>query len=160
MLTLPINKCSNHHPSSPLSFQQWTDVSLLLSRLLRISGICTLLQKWGAVSAAGRLHTLVHWSHLHLSLHASKHHQSSTSEEKLYTNTSTYTIWNTESWNRQLGKIVNLCCLQLSLHIQPTALVRISPVTKSSKAQPFNGTGFSPTCAICLSSFDRGISSK
>lgn len=58
MLTLPINKCSNHHPSSPLSFQQWTDASLLLSRLLRISGICTLLQKWGAESVLEEACTL------------------------------------------------------------------------------------------------------
>lgn len=114
----------------------------------------------GRVGVGGRLCTLVHRSHLHLSLQASKHPQTSTSQEKLYTNTPIYTIWNIDSWNRQLGKIVSLCYLQLSLHIQPTAMVRISPVTKSSKAQPFNGTGFSPTCAICLSSFDRGISSK
>lgn len=148
--------------SSPLKSSEFPAVNWCKLTFIYIGqnlkNLHLIMKMRGRVSTGGRLHTLVHRSHLHLSLHASKHPQTSASEERLYTNTSIYTTWNTERWNRQLGKIVNLCCLQLSL--QPPAVVRISPVTKSTKAQPFNGTGFSPTCAICLSSFDRGISSK
>lgn len=137
MLTLSINKCSNHQPPSPLSCWQWTDVSLFLSILLRNWGIWTFLQQWESESVP--LGDCILWCAGGTFISASRHLNTPKTLPLRRNCTPTYTSWNRENWNIELGKTVNLCSLQFSLHIWPTAMVRISSVTNCSKEQPFNG---------------------
>lgn len=132
-----INAAITPTPPSPLSFWQWTDVSLFLCRLLRNWGICTSLQKQEVEPVPVGVCMLCCVGGTFIS--ASRHLNTPKILPLRRNCTPTYIIWKAENWNRQHGKTVDICNLQFSLHIWPTAVVRFSSVTNSSKVQAFHG---------------------